>query len=66
MPLSLREALRSWMEASPRAGLPSHFTRPLNWPSCGGNAREEKWKNWGTKRRGEIVTALGRTVLLRP
>lgn len=29
VPLSVSEAFSSWMEASPRDGLPSHFTRSL-------------------------------------
>lgn len=44
VPLSFRVALMREMEPSPRAGLPCHFIRPLNCPSVGGKAREEKWK----------------------
>ena len=46
VPLSASEALSSVTDASPRAGLPCHRTRPWNWPSAGGKALDEKWKNW--------------------
>lgn len=54
VPLSFSVALIKEMEASPRAGVPCHRIRPPNWPSVGGYAREEKWRNWKEKKTSYI------------